>query len=73
MDRYTRLFILASLVYLSVGGILGLTMAMVPTLAAHVLFPHVHLLLGGFMAMMVFGVGYFIFWSSTLRNTLLLF
>ena len=60
MDRYTRLFILASLIYLSVGGILRLTMAMAPTLAAHVLFPHVHLLLGGFMAMMVFGVGYFI-------------
>jgi len=60
MDRYTRLFILASLVYLSVGGILGLTMAIAPSLAAQVLFPHVHLLLGGFMAMMVFGVGYFI-------------
>jgi hybrid cluster-associated redox disulfide protein len=60
MDRYTRLFILASLVYLSAGGILGLSMAIVPGVAAHVLFSHVHLLLGGFMAMMVFGVGYFI-------------
>lgn len=59
MDRYTRGFILASLLYLAVGGILGLLMVLDPT-SYVVQFSHVHLLLAGFMAMMVFGVGYFI-------------
>jgi hybrid cluster-associated redox disulfide protein len=60
MDRATRSFIYASLVYLVAGGGLGLLMAFAPRLAGDLYFPHVHLLLGGFMAMMVFGVGYFI-------------
>jgi hybrid cluster-associated redox disulfide protein len=34
----------------------------------HLLFSHVHLLLGGFMAMMVFGVGYFILPRFAARN-----
>jgi len=60
MDRYTRLFILASLIYLALDGILGLFMALYPGLVGYLQFAHIHVLLAGFMAMMVFGVGYFI-------------
>jgi hypothetical protein len=60
MDRTTRSFIIASLCYLAAGGILGVLIGVFPALQDHLLFSHVHLLLGGFMAMMVFGVGYFI-------------
>jgi len=60
MDQATRAFIVASLVYLALGGLLGLSMAVVPDAPGYLHFSHVHLLLGGFMAMMVFGVGYFI-------------
>lgn len=60
MDRNTRWFILASLFYLSVGGVLGLVMAMVPDYMYNLHFAHVHIMLGGFMAMMIYGVGYFI-------------
>jgi hypothetical protein len=60
MDRYTRLFILASLIYLALGGILGLFMALYPGAIGYLQFAHIHFLLAGFMAMMVFGVGYFI-------------
>jgi hybrid cluster-associated redox disulfide protein len=60
MDTATRAFIFAALVYLALGGLLGLGMAVVPGAPDHLSFTHVHLLLGGFMAMMVFGVGYFI-------------
>ena len=70
MDRITRSFILASLIYLAVGAVLGLIMAMAPQFLGRVQFSHVHLLLGGFMAMMIYGVGYFIlprFASSSIR------
>lgn len=60
MDRSTRSFIIASLFYLAAGGILGVVVGVFPAVQGHLLFSHVHLLLGGFMAMMVFGVGYFI-------------
>jgi hypothetical protein len=60
MDRTTRSFILASLIYLAAGATLGLLMGVVPQFPGRLLFSHVHLLLGGFMAMMIYGVGYFI-------------
>jgi hypothetical protein len=68
MDRPTRSFIIASLFYLAAGGILGMLIGVVPALQGHLLFSHVHLLLGGFMAMMVFGVGYFILPRFAARN-----
>jgi hypothetical protein len=60
MDRYTRGFVLASLFYLAAGGVLGLIMTVFPDSYPRVRFAHIHSLLGGFMAMMIFGVGYFI-------------
>ena len=70
MDRITRSFILASLIYLAAGAVFGFLMSMSPQFLGRVLFSHVHLLLGGFMAMMIYGVGYFIlprFASSAIR------
>jgi len=70
MDRPTRWFILASLFYLVAGAVMGLLLVLAPDRMGDVLFTHVHLLLAGFMAMMVFGVGYFIlprFAASNLR------
>jgi hybrid cluster-associated redox disulfide protein len=70
MDRTTRSFILASLVYLAIGAVLGLILALAPQSLGRILFSHVHLLLGGFMAMMIYGVGYFIlprFAASAIR------
>jgi hybrid cluster-associated redox disulfide protein len=59
MDRYTRSFIVASLVYLVLAAGLGVWMGVAgaPPWAR---FAHVHFNLLGFMAMMVYGVGYFI-------------
>lgn len=59
MDRYMKAFVLMSMVYLLAGSILGIWLyAYPPTVLAR--FAHVHLNLLGFMAMMIFGVGYFI-------------
>lgn len=68
MDRYPKLFILFSLTYFGIGGLLGIAMG---ALGHETLrFAHVHLNLLGFMAMMIYGVGYFIlprFNATTLR------
>jgi hybrid cluster-associated redox disulfide protein len=59
MDRYTKGFVLASLVYFFLAAILGIWMGLAET-GESVKFAHVHLNLLGFMAMMIYGVGYFI-------------
>lgn len=69
MDRYMKGFVVMSMVYLFAGSVLGIWLyAHGPTM--DVRFAHVHLNLLGFMAMMIFGVGYFIlprFAGRTLR------
>jgi hybrid cluster-associated redox disulfide protein len=70
MDRTTRAFIYASLFYLGLGALLGLGVGIAPATFLAWRFVHAHLLLLGFMAMMVYGVGYFIlprFNATTLR------
>jgi len=59
MDRYTKAFVVVSLVYLVAAAALGLWMGAggAPDWAW---FGHVHFNLLGFMAMMVYGIGYFI-------------
>ena len=59
MDRYTKAFIVASLAYLVTAAALGMWMGggNAPDWAW---FGHVHFNLLGFMAMMIYGVGYFI-------------
>jgi len=59
MDRYTKGFVLASLVYFFLASVLGIWMGLAET-REWVKFAHVHFNLLGFMAMMIYGVGYFI-------------
>jgi hybrid cluster-associated redox disulfide protein len=69
MDRYTKGFVVASLVYFFLAAILGIWMGGADA-AGWVRFAHVHFNLLGFMAMMIYGVGYFIlprFNGRTLR------
>lgn len=62
MDRFTRGFVLASLVYFVLGSILGVALGSGSALPLpfDARFAHVHLMLLGFMSMMVYGVGYFV-------------
>ena len=69
MDRYTKGFVVASLVYFFLAAVLGIWMGGTDA-ADWVRFAHVHFNLLGFMAMMIYGVGYFIlprFNGRTLR------
>ena len=69
MDRYTKGFVVASLVYFFLASVLGIWMGGTDG-AGWVKFAHVHFNLLGFMAMMIYGVGYFIlprFNGRTLR------
>lgn len=57
MDWFVKAFIRASLVWFALGILLGLAMAMHP---AWVIYrpAHAHMVVAGFITMMVFGVGY---------------
>ena len=69
MDRYTKGFVVASLVYFFLAAVLGIWMGGTDG-AGWVRFAHVHFNLLGFMCMMIYGVGYFIlprFNGRTLR------
>ena len=59
MDRFTKGFVVASLVYFSLAAVLGIWMG-AAEMGEWVHFAHVHFNLLGFMAMMIYGVGYFI-------------
>jgi cbb3-type cytochrome oxidase subunit 1 len=57
MSWFIKAFIRASLIWFTLGVILGLVMALVP--AWSVYRPaHAHLVVAGFLSMLVFGVGY---------------
>lgn len=58
MESFVRNFIRSSLVWLAVGFLLGLSMALWPT--DHLVYrpAHVHAALVGFVLMMIFGVAY---------------
>jgi cbb3-type cytochrome oxidase subunit 1 len=60
MDKYAKAFVKASLVYLAIGAILGVVMVLWPDIRFTVTRVHTHILLLGFMAMMIYGVGYHI-------------
>jgi hybrid cluster-associated redox disulfide protein len=59
VEKHMRWFIMAALIYLLAGALLGIGLRFTPTLY-YLRFVHVHLMLLGFMAMMVYGIGYFI-------------
>jgi hypothetical protein len=60
MDRYTKLFIKASLIYLGLGVFLGTHLAVFEHARVEIRFVHVHVMLLGFMAMLIYGVAYHI-------------
>ena len=60
MDKYAKVFVKASLIYFGIGTILGLLMVLAPDTRVTLTRVHVHILLLGFMAMMIYGVGYHI-------------
>ncbi len=60
MDKYSRLFIRASVMYLGFGVLLGLHMSFSDTVVEKIRFVHIHSMLLGFVAMMIYGVAYHI-------------
>ncbi len=59
MTPYMKRFIYASVLYLAIGSLLAMFSSL-PSLAYFAKYAHTHFNLAGFMAMMVFGIGYFI-------------
>jgi cbb3-type cytochrome oxidase subunit 1 len=60
MDKYAKAFVKASMIYLGIGAITGLCMVLWPDIRFAVTRVHTHINLLGFMAMMIYGVGYHI-------------
>lgn len=59
MDRFVKNFILMSIIYLAAATVLGIFMLAHPSFMA-LKFVHSHLMLLGWVSMMIFGVGYHI-------------
>ncbi|MBI4683627.1 MAG: cbb3-type cytochrome c oxidase subunit I [Nitrospirae bacterium] len=59
MDKFVKNFILMSIVYLAIASILGICMIRIPSLLS-LKFVHSHLMLLGWVSMMIYGVGYHI-------------
>lgn len=59
MDRFVKNFILMGIVYLAIATVLGIFMLGNPSLMP-LKFVHSHLMLLGWVSMMIFGVGYHI-------------
>lgn len=71
MDPFVRRFIRASLAWLGVGVLLGISMAFFPGRALAYRPAHVHANLLGFVSMMIFGVAYHViprFTGNPLHN-----
>ena len=60
MDRYVKNFIGASLFYLAAASVMGVLMLVKPEMAGYLRFTHSHLMLIGWVTMMIYGVGYHI-------------
>jgi cytochrome c oxidase cbb3-type subunit 1 len=60
MDKYAKAFVKSSLIYLGLGTILGVFMVSWADTRFIMTRVHTHLNLLGFMAMMIYGVGYHI-------------
>jgi len=59
MDRFARWFILMSIIYLGLASVLGIVM-LGSAAAMSLKFVHSHLMLLGWVSMMIYGVGYHI-------------
>ena len=60
MDKYAKAFVKASMIYLGIGAMTGWCMVLWPDIRFTVTRVHTHINLLGFMAMMIYGVGYHI-------------
>ncbi len=60
MDKYAKAFVRSSLIYLGIGSLLGISMVLWPDIRFMITRVHTHITLLGFMAMMIYGVGYHI-------------
>jgi len=60
VDKYAKAFVKTSLIYLGIGTILGVLMVLWPDIRFTITRVHTHINLLGFMAMMIYGVGYHI-------------
>ncbi len=60
MDKYAKAFVRSSLIYLGIGVTLGVMLILWPDSRFVVSRIHTHVNLLGFMAMMIYGVGYHI-------------
>lgn len=60
MDKYSKLFVKTSLIYLGLGVFLGAHLAIFEHGRLEIRFVHVHVMLLGFMAMLIYGVAYHI-------------
>lgn len=58
MEKYAKLFTKASLIYLVLGVIIAVAMAVNPVLGPRLRFVHIHFNLLGFMTMFMAGVAY---------------
>ncbi|TAK20251.1 MAG: hypothetical protein EPO26_19365 [Chloroflexota bacterium] len=58
MARYTAAFVWSALAYLTIGVLLGLTMAIDITLVSRLRTAHAHVNLVGWVSMFIFGVAY---------------
>ena len=58
MDRFARWFVVCSLTWLLVGGAVGVWMVHDPSIRGSYRWPHLHLMILGFVVMMIFGVAY---------------
>ncbi len=59
MDRFARWFIIMSIVYLGLAAVLGIVM-LGSDKAMPLKFVHSHLMMLGWVSMMIYGVGYHI-------------
>ncbi len=59
MERFVKNFIAMSIVYLTLASVLGVFMLSMPSLLT-LKFAHSHLMLLGWVSMMIYGVGYHI-------------
>ena len=60
MDKYSKAFVKASLIYLGLGAITGIGLVLWPGIRFTMTRVHTHINLLGFIAMMIYGVGYHI-------------
>jgi cbb3-type cytochrome oxidase subunit 1 len=60
MDKYAKAFVKSSLIYLGIGTIMGILMVLFPDQRFTLSRVHTHINLLGFVAMMIYGVGYHI-------------